>query len=140
MYGYNSFPFANKIINYEPICKLKTKITYLKDINAGESISYGRKFISNKKMKIDSLLEEKSEARIFEIISYSILKNHYKNQHIFIGTSMNDIKEESLNLYKTGRTNANDGGIDFVMKPLGRFFQVTEVDKYLSYLSTLYCS
>lgn len=34
--------------------------------------------------------------------------------------------EESLVLYKTGRTNANDGGIDFVMKPLGRFFQVTE--------------
>jgi hypothetical protein len=31
-----------------------------------------------------------------------------------------------LKLYKTGRTNANDGGIDFVMKPLGRFFQVTE--------------
>ena len=30
-------------------------------------------------------------------------------------------------LYKTGRTNANDGGIDFVMKPLGRFFQVTEI-------------
>jgi len=29
-------------------------------------------------------------------------------------------------LYKTGRTNANDGGIDFVMRPLGRFFQVTE--------------
>ena len=26
----------------------------------------------------------------------------------------------------TGRTNANDGGIDFVMRPLGRFFQVTE--------------
>ncbi len=90
--------------------------------------------INDKKMKIDSLLEEKSEARIFEIISYSILKNHYKNQHIFIGTSMNDIKEESLNLYKTGRTNANDGGIDFVMKPLGRFFQVTEVDKYDKYL------
>ncbi len=31
-----------------------------------------------------------------------------------------------MELYKTGRTNANDGGIDFVMKPLGRFFQVTE--------------
>jgi hypothetical protein len=29
-------------------------------------------------------------------------------------------------LYKTGRTNANDGGIDFVMRPVGRFFQVTE--------------
>lgn len=36
-------------------------------------------------------------------------------------------------LYKTGRTNANDGGIDFVMRPLGQFFQVTEtvdVNKY----------
>lgn len=36
-------------------------------------------------------------------------------------------------LYKTGRTNANDGGVDFVMRPLGRFFQVTEtidVSKY----------
>jgi hypothetical protein len=36
------------------------------------------------------------------------------------------IQEEPLKLYKTGRTNANDGGIDFVMRPLGRFFQVTE--------------
>lgn len=40
-----------------------------------------------------------------------------------------------MTLYKTGRTNANDGGIDFVMRPFGRFFQVTEVtnnyDKYL---------
>ena len=46
---------------------------------------------------------------------------------------MDDIHEEGLVLYKTGRTNANDGGIDFVMKPLGRFFQVTEsvdVKKY----------
>ena len=46
---------------------------------------------------------------------------------------MDDIREEELVLYKTGRTNANDGGIDFVMKPLGRFFQVTEsvdVKKY----------
>jgi hypothetical protein len=43
------------------------------------------------------------------------------------------VTEETLILYKTGRTNANDGGIDFVMKPLGRFFQVTEtidVTKY----------
>ena len=47
---------------------------------------------------------------------------------------MDSIQEESLKLYKTGRTNANDGGIDFVMRPLGRFFQVTEtldIRKYL---------
>ena len=39
---------------------------------------------------------------------------------------MKNISKHNLILYKTGRTNANDGGIDFVMKPLGRFFQVTE--------------
>ena len=36
-------------------------------------------------------------------------------------------------MYKTGRTNANDGGIDFVMKPLGRFFQVTETLDFKKY-------
>ena len=39
-----------------------------------------------------------------------------------------------MQLFKTGRTNANDGGIDFVMRPVGRFFQVTEVDNYDKYL------
>jgi hypothetical protein len=36
-------------------------------------------------------------------------------------------------LYKTGRTNANDGGIDFVMRPPGRFFQVSEVLDFKKY-------
>lgn len=36
-------------------------------------------------------------------------------------------------MYKTGRTNANDGGIDFVMRPLGRFFQVTETLDFKKY-------
>lgn len=38
-----------------------------------------------------------------------------------------------MHLYKTGRTNANDGGIDFVMRPLGRFFQVTETLDFKKY-------
>jgi hypothetical protein len=87
-----------------------------------------------KKEKISELLEEQAEARIFEIISYSILKSHYRNIKIFIGYSLDKLHEEYLTLYKTGRTNANDGGIDFVMKPLGRFFQVTEVNSYDKYL------
>lgn len=82
---------------------------------------------------ITDLLNSDAEARIFEIISYCILETHYKGEHIFIGYTRESIKEEALRLYKTGRTNANDGGIDFVMRPLGRFFQVTEVGNYNKY-------
>ena len=53
---------------------------------------------------------------------------------MYFGYSQEAVKEERLKLYKTGRTNANDGGIDFVMRPVGRFFQVTEVDNYDKYL------
>lgn len=89
---------------------------------------------TEKKNEINALLNEDAEARIFEIISYAILKNHYKNTKVYFGYSLDQIKEEYLHLYKTGRTNANDGGIDFVMRPLGRFFQVTEVNTYDKYL------
>ncbi|MCB1156337.1 MAG: restriction endonuclease [Leptospiraceae bacterium] len=75
---------------------------------------------------IISLLAPNVDARLFEIISYSILKYYYFNQEIYWGFEIEKIQKDNLKLYKTGRTNANDGGIDFVMKPLGRFFQVTE--------------
>lgn len=87
-----------------------------------------------KKKQIKELLSEDAEARIFEIISYAILRNHYKNIKVYFGYSLDTIKEEELQLFKTGRTNANDGGIDFVMRPVGRFFQVTEVNNYDKYL------
>ena len=87
-----------------------------------------------KKKQISALLSEDAEARIFEIISYAILKNHYKNIVVYFGYSQNSIHKEKLQLFKTGRTNANDGGIDFVMRPVGRFFQVTEVNNYDKYL------
>jgi hypothetical protein len=83
---------------------------------------------------IRSLVEPSVDARIFEIVSYSILKYYYNNQNLYWGFEIDKIQQENLKLFKTGRTNANDGGIDFVMKPLGRFFQVTEtvdVNKYL---------
>lgn len=89
---------------------------------------------AKKKMKIKELLTEDAEARIFEIISYAILKNHYKNITVYFGYSKDEVREVQLRLYKTGRTNANDGGIDFVMRPIGRFFQVTEVGNYDKYL------
>lgn len=75
---------------------------------------------------LQSLLRPNVDARIFEIVSFAILKVAYSDDSIFWGWEPDNITEEFLTLYKTGRTNANDGGIDFVMRPLGRFFQVTE--------------
>lgn len=80
-----------------------------------------------------SLLAPNVDARLFEIVSYAILKVYYSGQYIYWGLTMEDIQQECLHLYKTGRTNANDGGIDFVMKPLGRFFQVTETLDFKKY-------
>jgi len=75
---------------------------------------------------IRSLLQPTVDARVFEIVSYAVLKQFYSDQQLYWGWSPDALNVEYLVLFKTGRTNANDGGIDFVMKPLGRFFQVTE--------------
>ena len=75
---------------------------------------------------IVSLLGANADARIFEIVSYAILKYYYSDRTVYFGFDSESVEEENLKLYKTGRTNANDGGIDFVMRPLGRFFQVSE--------------
>lgn len=68
---------------------------------------------------VKSQLLPNIDARIFEIVSFCVLREYYALKN--------------LNLYKTGRTNANDGGIDFVMRPIGRFFQVTEVLDFKKY-------
>ena len=82
---------------------------------------------------INQQIRPNVDARVFDIVSYAILKSHYADTVLYWGWRPEQLKEESLKLYKTGRTNANDGGIDFVMRPLGRFFQVSEtlnVKKY----------
>lgn len=82
---------------------------------------------------ITNLLATNVDARLFEIVSYSILKYYYHDQHIYWGYEVDKLNKENLQLFKTGRTNANDGGIDFVMRPLGRFFQVTETLDFKKY-------
>lgn len=71
---------------------------------------------------VEGLLSPNVDARLFEIVSYSILKFYYHDKTIIWGFEIDKLTTENLKLYKAGRTNANDGGIDFVMKPLGRFF------------------
>lgn len=53
---------------------------------------------SEKKEKINALLTEDAEARLFEIISYAILKNHYSNIKVYFGYSLETIEEEKLQL------------------------------------------
>lgn len=55
MYGYESFKNAKEKINVEPICKLKTKITFIKEVSQKTSISYSRKFITENNMKIATI-------------------------------------------------------------------------------------
>jgi len=81
---------------------------------------------------IEKGFEHNSDARLFEIISFALLHLHFKQTQVI--TIINDIKKtEDLCLYRTGRTNANDGGIDFVLKPIGKFFQVTETLDFKKY-------
>lgn len=88
--------------------------------------SLGDSRSGEKQAFIASLLQPSTDARIFEIISFAIMKAAYGDKSVWIGSTRDGVDEQPLQLYKTGRTNANDGGIDFVMRPLGRFFQVTE--------------
>lgn len=104
--------------------KLEAFDLFIKTCRKLESISNQNS--SNIEAFIDNLLAPNVDARLFEIVSYAILKFYYHDQKVYFGFEIDKIQEETLKLYKTGRTNANDGGIDYVMKPLGRFFQVTE--------------
>jgi len=107
---------------FEAFIESCNEIATLKDTDEKSAIGF-----------IEAQLKPEVDARVFEIVSFSVLKAFYGDQQIYWGWSRDKINEENLVLYKTGRTNANDGGIDFVMRPLGRFFQVTEtidVNKY----------
>jgi hypothetical protein len=91
------------------------RLADIEDAEATEGIAF-----------VESLLAPTVDARIFEIVSFAILHSYYAAQSIWIGPIQDEVEEQPLVLYKTGRTNANDGGIDYVMRPLGRFYQVTE--------------
>ena len=96
-------------------------------LNEIENVSTNEEIIE----KIQEAFQLNSDARLFEIISYALLYLHFTQYEINI--NIGEIKylkkinkKEKLSLFRTGRTNANDGGIDFVLKPIGKFFQVTE--------------
>lgn len=55
LYGYESFKGVYNIINLKPVCKLKTKIIFLKDVGKKESIGYSRKHKTTKKTRIATI-------------------------------------------------------------------------------------
>lgn len=55
MYGYDTFDGVGELIDIKPICKLKSKITFLKEIDNGEYIGYFKSYVTTKKSKIATL-------------------------------------------------------------------------------------
>ena len=100
---------------FEQFIAYLSQLTQVVELDADRAVNF-----------ISQQIQPNVDARIFEIVSYAILKSHYSGTVLYWGWRPEELNEESLKLYKTGRTNANDGGIDFVMRPLGRFFQVSE--------------
>ena len=52
LYGYDSCDGACQKLDLKPVCKLKSKITFLKEVGENISIGYSRSFITNRKTKV----------------------------------------------------------------------------------------
>ena len=55
LYGYESYSGVLNKIDLKPVCRLKSKITFLKEVEEGTSISYSRSYITNKKTKVATI-------------------------------------------------------------------------------------
>jgi len=132
--GKTNFNIANAIIEIIGEYSKTKQDSFQRFIKSCEELQkIGNKSPKKVEEFISGLLAPNVDARLFEIVSYSILKYYYHDQIIYWGYDIKKLNKDNLKLYKTGRTNANDGGIDFVMKPLGRFFQVTETLDFKKY-------
>ena len=98
---------------------------------------FSNAFILDEVMRVWEMPQSKIENNN-KVYDYAIvlggLTTYYDKKIDQIGFNRSvDRLMQAIKLYKTGKTNANDGGIDFVMKPLGRFFQVTETLDFKKY-------
>lgn len=55
LYGYDSCDGAAQKLDLRPICKLKSKITFLKEVEANTSIGYSRSFVTTRKTKVATI-------------------------------------------------------------------------------------
>ena len=78
---------------------------------------------SEKKEKINALLTEDAEARIFEIISYAILKNHYSNIKCILDTVLKLLRKKNYNYLKQGEQTQMMGALILLCALLVVFFK-----------------
>lgn len=55
LYGYESYEETKNKISLKPVCKLKSKVTFLKEVMENTSIGYSRSYITNKKTKVATI-------------------------------------------------------------------------------------
>ena len=55
LYGYDSCEGAVQKLDLKPVCKLKSKITFLKEVEENTSIGYSRSFITSRKTKVATI-------------------------------------------------------------------------------------
>ena len=55
MYGYEPFKGSRDIIDTKPICKLKSTITFIKEVDANSAISYSQKYVTKEKSIIATI-------------------------------------------------------------------------------------
>ena len=78
IYGYEPFVGASKILDLRPICKLSATITFLKTIPANESVSYSRKYITDKETTVATIPIGYADGLRRELSNkgYVVLNNH----------------------------------------------------------------
>lgn len=55
LYGYESYDDTYNKISLKPVCKLKSKITFLKEVVENTSIGYSRSYITNRRTKVATI-------------------------------------------------------------------------------------
>lgn len=55
MYGYETFKGVNDIIDIKPVCKLKSKITFIKEIDSGEYVGYSKSYRAMNKIRVATI-------------------------------------------------------------------------------------
>lgn len=55
MYGYPSSKSMIGKLDLKPVLKFRSSISFIKDIDVGDSVSYGRSFVASKKMKVATI-------------------------------------------------------------------------------------